>query len=491
MLNPQNGDSHSLDVTVPRHFGRNYEYCEALVRGPGQSPSTAAFLRPLAISGSTRTAGWTMLGATCPLSKGGLPVNTQKGEGHRLRSALAFRLGLLVVTLIALLAVSGCGSDNEDKDSGSFYAPDAVGPFAVGRTSFTIADPDREGRELPVDVWYPVDPEHATGDPTLYQVAIEIWIIPEIWVVPRVFTAPSDLALQEPLISQAGEFPLIVFSHGSGGLRYQSFFLTEVLASHGFVVAAADHVGNTLLDELGGTFAPLSEMMVERPLDVSFLITRMLEKNEDPGDFFYGSIDEERIGLCGHSFGGFTSFAAAAGFGADPPAEVASELPEDFVPVPPDPRVDAIAPIAPASSWFGDTELEAISVPTMIIGGTLDTTTPIETENVRPFELIPGDVFRADLHGAVHFSFSNSCDLIQGMVAGGIPQPVIDWLLGADFTAPCNPPSLDMDEAQRITNLYTVSLFKAYVEDDERYEQYLTESYAQANEPDVTFYAKP
>ena len=81
-------------------------------------------------------------------------------------------------------------------------------------------------------------------------------------------------------------------------------------------------MGNTLLDEIGGTFAPLSEMMVVRPLDVSFLITRMLERNEDPGDFFYGSIDGERIGVCGHSFGGFTSFAMAAGFGADPPDHV-------------------------------------------------------------------------------------------------------------------------------------------------------------------------
>ncbi len=44
---------------------------------------------------------------------------------------------------------------------------------------------------------------------------------------------------------------------------------------------------------------------------------------------------------------------------------------------------------------------------------------------------------------------------------------------------------------QRITNLYAVSLFKAFVEGDERYEQYLTRSYAQASEPDVTFYAKP
>ncbi len=422
-------------------------------------------------------------------------MNAQKGVAQLRSGAWLFRFALVLTTMAIVLAMTGCGSDTEETlpPSGNepLYAPDAVGPFSVGRSSFTIVDPDRDGRELPVDVWYPVDPEDATGELSLYQVTFQITIIPDIWVIPLVFSAPSERALHGPSISQAGEFPLIVFSHGSGGLRYQSFFLTEVLASHGFVVAAASHVGNTLLDELGGTFAPMEEMMVARPLDVSFLITRMLERNEDPGDFFYQSIDGERIGVCGHSFGGFTSFAMAAGFGANPPDEVASELPEDFVPVPPDPRVDAIAPIAPAASWFGDTELEAISVPTMIIGGTHDTTTQIATENVRPFELIPGQVFRADLDGAVHFSFSNSCDLIQGMRNQGIKQWMIDFLLGTEFTEPCGPPSIDIDEAQRITNLYAVSLFKSFVEGDERYEQYLTESYAQANEPDVTYYAKP
>jgi predicted dienelactone hydrolase len=232
-------------------------------------------------------------------------------------------------------------------------------------------------------------------------------------------------------------------------------------------------------------------MMVIRPLDVSFLITRMLEKNDTPGDDFYQSIDPERIGVCGHSFGGFTSFAMAAGFGADPPPEVAEQLPEGFVPVPPDSRVDAIAPLAPAARWLGDTELAGISVPTMIIGGTEDTTTPIDIENVRPFELIADQVFRADLLEAVHFSFSNSCDLIQSMNEKGFGDWVIKGLLGEEFLKPCGPPSLDIGEAHRITNLYTVSLFKAFLMDDERYEEYLTEIYAEESEPDVTFFAKP
>ena len=91
------------------------------------------------------------------------------------RSSPAWPLRILQVlfTLTAVLAMTACGSDSEEPfqpagDGEPLYAPDAVGPFAVGRRSFTIVDPDREGRELPVDVWYPVDPEDATGDPSLY-----------------------------------------------------------------------------------------------------------------------------------------------------------------------------------------------------------------------------------------------------------------------------------------------------------------------------------
>ncbi len=416
-------------------------------------------------------------------------MNVPATSVHILHSARPLRLLVVLFTMAAVLAVTACGSDTEEAFGHSggdgLHSPDEVGPFSVGRSSFTIVDADRGGRELPVDAWYPVDQKDATGGPSLYQVTVEILSL------PVVFTSPSELAFDAPPVSGADEFPLIVFSHGSGGLRYQSFFLTEILASHGFIVVAPGHIGNTLLDELGGTFAPLEEMMVARPLDVSFLITRMLEKTEDAGDPFYGRIDSERIGVCGHSFGGFTSFAMAAGFGADPPEEVASELPEGFEPIPPDSRVDAIAPLAPASAWFGDGELEAISVPTLIIGGTNDTTTPIEENNDRPFGLMSDQVFQTDLEDAVHFSFSNSCDLIHGMKVRGIKQWMIDLLLGTAFTEPCNPPALDIDEAHRITNLFTVSLFKAFVEGDERYEQYLTEEYALASEPFVTFQAKP
>lgn len=389
------------------------------------------------------------------------------------------RNAMLAALLVSLCLVA-CGTEDGPfgiDDNRPFPAPYALGPYAVGRVTFSVVDTDRENRELPVDAWYPVDEEDAVGEPSFYEVLG--------------FARPSQVALDGPPVSDARRFPLVVFSHGSGGLRFQSFFLTELLASHGFVVVAPDHVGNTLLDELGGTFAPLGEMYVARPLDVSFLITRMLQKNDDPGDPFHGRIDPSRIGVCGHSFGGYTSLAMAAGFGVDPPPDLAATLPDGFDTLPPDERVDAVAPIAPVSTAFGAGELAAIDVPVMVLGGTLDTTTPIDPQSTRPFQFIQRRVFRADLQGAVHFSFSNSCDLIQVLLDEGIPLFLIERILGADFTEPCGEDVIPVEDAHNLTNLYVTSLFLRYLKGDTRYDAFLTEDFARREAPEVDYFAKP
>lgn len=390
-------------------------------------------------------------------------------------------LGALRVAAAAILAavvLSACDSDNDGGSGGQgnqepLYAPDSVGPYAVGRTTFELVDPARENRQFLVDVWYPLDPEDAQGDFTVYEILF--------WGLP------SELALEGPPVSGAGRFPLVIFSHGSGGIRFQSIFLTELLASHGFVVAAPDHTGNTLLDDTDGELT--AQKMIDRLLDVSWVITTMLAKNDEPADPFYQTLDPERVGVAGHSFGGFTSLAMAAGFGADPPAEIAGELPEGFEPIPPDSRVKAICPIAPVSSFLGDSELSSIEVPTLLIGGTQDSITPVEPESRRAFELIPGDVFRVDIVGAVHFSFTNSCDLIRILKQSGLPEWLIAFLLGPDFLEPCGPGVIEVEEAQRLTNLYGVSHFRRFLTGDRRYDRFLSPSYAEQNEPDVLFFA--
>jgi len=323
----------------------------------------------------------------------------------------------------------------------------------VGRSTFTIEDVSRS-RSLVIDAWYPIDPEDAGGPASVYDL---------------LFTGlPSDVAFADPAVSSQGAFPLVVFSHGSGGIRFQSFFLCEFLASHGFVVVAPDHAGNTALDLIfpGPPFETR-----DRPLDVSFLITHMLERNEASGDAFEGRIDPARIGVVGHSFGAFTALSMASGF-------------ED---VPPDPRVRAIAPIAPVSTALSEAELASIRIPTLILGGTSDITTPIDPQSVRAFSLISSlPRYRVDVVAAGHNSFTSVCDLGEALLDAGLPPALLEFLLGS-LEEGCGPALIPVEEAHRLTDLYATAFLLRQLTGDGRYTSFLGPGFAQ-REPDVVFF---
>ncbi|MDJ0846806.1 MAG: hypothetical protein QNK04_00355 [Myxococcota bacterium] len=321
-----------------------------------------------------------------------------------------------------------------------FGRPDEPGPFPVGRTSFEIVDPDRGDRTLPVDVWYPAVDDGATP-PSVYDLVVASIV--------------SDRALDSPPVAY-GAFPLLIFSHGSGGVRYQSYFLCEQLASHGFIVASADHIGNSAGDIFLPEPPPFETK--DRPLDVSLLITRMLEKGIDPADPFFLAIDPFRIGVLGHSFGAFTTLAMASGF-------------ED---VPPDPRVSVIMPIAPATGGLSDEQLATIATPTFVLGGTLDDVTPIDPNSVRAFEATNGvPRWRVDLIDAGHNSFTNICDFADALLGAGLPPELLEFLLGS-IDQGCAPELVPIEEAHRITSLYAVSFFQNQLRGLPRFRLFLT-----------------
>jgi len=356
-----------------------------------------------------------------------------------IRSARSVLPLLLALSLASPAAAAG------GKAKGPLASPEALGPWAVGRATFEVVDPTRDDRTLAVDAWYPVDDADAGGPPSVYDL---------------LFTGlPSEVAFDAPPPSAGGPFPLVAFSHGSNGIRFQSFFLTEHLASHGFVVVAPDHVGNTALDILApGT--PFETR--DRPLDVSLVIDAMLGRSATPGDDFEGRIDADRIGVAGHSFGGFTTLAMVTGF-------------QD---VPPDPRVRAIMPMSPASSILSDAQLASIGVPTLLVGGTVDTTTPIDPQTTRPWSLIPARPrYRVDVIDAGHNSFTDICILADALIDAGIPPNILEFLLG-NLEEGCSPDLIPIERAQEITNLYATAYLKRNLAGDPRYSRFLTDGFA-------------
>jgi predicted dienelactone hydrolase len=94
--------------------------------------------------------------------------------------------------------------------------------------------------------------------------------------------------------------PLVVLSHGSGG-HYNNFaWLTKVLNSNGYVVAAVNHPFNTVNDNTPEGVA----RAWDRPPDLSLLLDELL-KNPT----WAAAIDSKRIGAAGFSSGGYTVLA--------------------------------------------------------------------------------------------------------------------------------------------------------------------------------------
>jgi len=187
------------------------------------------------------------------------------------------------------------------------YDPFQRGAFPVGVRSASVT----RDRELPIEVWYPATGAYA-GQDTVDPTRDRYELLPGFPPVTQ--DAVRDAA------PRPGTYPLVVFSHGYGGHRRQTTFLCTHLASHGYVVAALDHTGNTVLEAMQDMLATQSGDAVRdpqdvlrtfveaRPKDASFLIDQVLAGAGGVADL----VDPARIGIAGHSFGGWTTLVTTA-----------------------------------------------------------------------------------------------------------------------------------------------------------------------------------
>lgn len=66
-----------------------------------------------------------------------------------------------------------------------------------------------------------------------------------------------------------------MYSHGSGGQRYLASDYTETISSHGYIVVAPDHTGNTAIERVAQVPIDRDRVALDRPLDVIAVIDAM------------------------------------------------------------------------------------------------------------------------------------------------------------------------------------------------------------------------
>lgn len=198
--------------------------------------------------------------------------------------------------------------------------------------------------------------------------------------------------------------PLVVFSHGDLGCGLQSVTFTEELARHGYVVAAPDHADAALCHTISAATGkkpspPPAQPAIlnpqawndgsrlDRRQDIEAVIDTLLGDRE-----FSAVIDPERIGLAGHSLGGYTVVGISGGW-----------------PSWRDERVRAVLALSPYVMPFQvKGTLGAVRIPIMYQGGTLDLgITPFLEGANGAFAAAKSPAYLVILPAAGHFAWVN------------------------------------------------------------------------------------
>ncbi len=237
------------------------------------------------------------------------------------------RLGLFIA--VCGITLSPTGSAQLQQPASIYFsvppadAPELAhrGTYSVGVRTMGLTHPDQVdilhfdsqtgkaplyNRPLTVEVWYPATIPPGKPESTTY-----ISAMPGSSGTFEI----KGKALRDAPPLRGSHFPLVVVSHGYPGSRTFLTYLTENLASKGYVVAAIDHT-----DSVFGEVKGFQSTLLNRSSDQLFTIRLLERMSHDPASFVYGLVDATNVAIVGYSMGGYGALASAgAGYSKTSP----------------------------------------------------------------------------------------------------------------------------------------------------------------------------
>jgi predicted dienelactone hydrolase len=293
---------------------------------------------------------------------------------------------------LILLLVSIRGFADEPPSRYGVDAPELarLGPYAVGVKTLQLIeraqpdvlafDPARASaplrdRVLGVELWYPAHPS-----PGAAHVSYTGSLPSESPAPPAQFSVSGIAVRDAPSAGQG--YPLVIVSHGYSNDPVAMTWLTENLASKGYVVAAIRHSDPPITDR-----SKYPQLLLRRPLDIAYA-AQTLRRTLGAQHL----IDARRTALIGYSMGGY-GVLTAAGATLDPAGQATKIVPgglllpytrggplQELASVK---GLRAVVAISPAgggtlAAWGCD-GLHALTVPLLLIAGDHDRTVNYST----------------------------------------------------------------------------------------------------------------
>jgi predicted dienelactone hydrolase len=356
-----------------------------------------------------------------------------------------------------------------------------LGEFAVGVRTLALVQRKQEDvlgfdsargsvpksdRTLTIDLWYPaLAPAGAQRE--VYSGSLPSELPAS---APANFTVPGIAVRDAPPAGKA--HPLIVVSYGYSNSTVAMTWLTENLASKGYVVAAIRHDDPPITDR-----TKFGQVLLRRPLDIVF-VTSTLEGVLAREHL----IDPSRVALVGYSMGGY-GVLTAAGATLDPAAPATKMVPGGLlleyarggskrgaVTLKGLRAVVAMAPAGGGSlmSW-GEEGLRNISAPVLLIAGNADRTVNYTTGAQAFFERMTGaDRYLLTLKGCGHSIGLNP-----------VPEAMRARLWDQDWF---EDPVWRKDRINAVSAHFISAFLDRYVKDDATRDAYLNVPVAQSDD---------